>query len=60
MKKLFNLTKTLLVVAAMLMGGVNSVWAVDMTTMTGLLGLTNNSNGFGAYHSKPVTLAAGE
>jgi hypothetical protein len=32
MKKLFNLTKTLLVVAAMLMGGANSVWAQDAGT----------------------------
>lgn len=58
--KHFTFLKSLLMTVALLVGGVNFAWAVDMTTMTGLLGLTDNSNGFGAYHSKPVTLAAGE
>lgn len=31
-----------------------------MTTMTGLLGLMDNSNGFGTYASKSITIAAGE
>jgi hypothetical protein len=56
MKK--KLLKTLLLAVGLLVGG--NAWATDMTTMTGLLGLTDNSNGFGDYHSKPVTLAAGE
>ena len=38
-----------------------SAWAVtNMTTMTGLLGLEDNSNDFGAYATKSVTIAAGE
>lgn len=31
-----------------------------MTTMTGLLGLTDNSNGFNAYATNVITIAAGE
>lgn len=58
--KHFTLFKPLLVVAAMLLGGANYLWADNMTTMTGLLGLADNSNGFAAYKSKAVTLAAGE
>lgn len=58
MKKITKLTKTLLVAAGLLVG--TSAWAENMTTMTGLLGLTDNSNGFGAYATKVVTIAAGE
>ena len=34
--------------------------AENMATMTGLLGLADNSNGFNIYASKVVTIAAGE
>ncbi len=53
------LMKSLLVAAGLCVGASNA-WADNMTTMTGLLGLADNSNGFAAYKSKAVTLAAGE
>ncbi len=37
-----------------------SAWADVMTTMTGLLGPTDNSNNFAVYKSKALTLAAGD
>ncbi len=58
MKKLFSLTKTLLVAAGLVVGA--SAWGQTMTTMTGLLGPTDNSNGFAAYKSMALTLAAGD
>ena len=59
MKQFYLLTKTLLV-AVCLLGGANSAWGENMTTMTGGLGLANNSGGFGAYATKLVTIGAGE
>lgn len=54
-----KLLKSLLAIA-MLCAGSGSAWAENMTTMTGLLGLTDNSNGFNAYATKVITIAAGE
>jgi len=59
MKKLRLLTKTLLVAAGLCMGAT-SAWAAEMTTMTGRLGATNNTDGLMANHSKHVTLAAND
>ena len=58
MKKLLLLTKMLLA-AALLMVGANA-WGENMTTMTGRLGLADNSGNFGAYATKLVTIGAGE
>ena len=59
MQKKFTLFKTLLVAAGLL--GGSSAWAAEnMTTMTGLLGLEDNSTPAWTYYSKTVTLKAGE
>ena len=59
MKRL-KLFKTLLVVAILLVGGANFAWAGALTTMTGIVGPTDNTGAFAANHSKEVTLAAGD
>lgn len=58
MKKLLQLSKVLLILIGLCMG--TNAWGDNMTTMTGLLGPTDNSNDFATYKSKAVTLAAGE
>ena len=60
MKQFYSLTKTLLVVVSLLVGGASSVWGENMTTMTGRLGLADNSGNFGAYATKLVTIGTGE
>ena len=55
------LTKTLLVAAALLLGGANSAWAVDyLTTSTGIVGAADNTSGFNVKASKSMPLAAGD
>ena len=55
-----KLLKTFLLAVGLLVGG--SAWAdkTYMTTMTGPLGLTNNSAPAWTYYSKTVTIKAGE
>ena len=54
------LTKTLLVAAGLLMGA-NSTWAVDyLTTSTGIVGAADNTSGFNVKASKSMPLAAGD
>ncbi len=61
MRKL-KLFKSLLVVAMLLVGGVSSVWAdkTYMSTMTGQLGLTDNTTPAWTYYTKTATIKAGE
>lgn len=55
------LTKLLLVAVALLVGGVNSAWAVTYnTTVTGIVGATDNTSGFNVVGSKQMSLAAGD
>ena len=53
------LMKTFLV-AVCLLGGGNVAWAENMTTMTGVLGLTDNSAAWWTYYSKAATIKKGE
>jgi len=56
------LMKTLLVALVCLVGGASSVWAdkTYMTTMTGQLGLSDNSTPAWTYYTKTATIKAGE
>lgn len=48
-------------VAAMLLGGGNCAWAVTNTsTVTGMVGATDNSSGFNTIGNKAMPLAAGD
>ena len=60
-KKLLNSMRVLLVAAGLCVGA-GSVWAdkTYMTSMTGLLGLEDNSTPAWTYYSKTLTIKAGE
>ena len=59
MKKFTFSFKSLLLAAGLLLGSANASGAA-LTTMTGIVGPTDNSGGFGANSSKVITIAAGE